>query len=624
MAVAYDSSAESHTGAVGSISEASFTWQHNPTGTPAGITVFVVNVVAAAYIATSVTYDGVDVPEVTACRVQQASGETGAVQVFHLGSGVPTTDPADVVVNRTNNTNELWAVSVSVTAALDTEIYTTGIVTLTGDGTLAVQSVDDGSPGSNSLRLAGGHSGLNSPPGGGTGTTNTQSFDTGSQTAAVARETTPGQGSRNVGFSSGTTAARAIAHFAVRETIGGPNTVVSPAAIATALSTAAVPVVAVLPGLASVAASAVSSAVDILVGPLAAIANAVAPAPVVDVGAGGGDATVIGVPAIALAVSSAPVPAVTVSSVAVAATPAPSPTPVITVPAARASATAVSTAPVPEVRVSAVAVATASGGTFVGVDLGVSPPSAIVNAVAPAPAVSSSSGTTVQAPSAIVLAVSTAPVPAITITSVATALAVAPAPIVSSGADATVVAAPAVASALSTAPVVRVTVLPAAALSTAVASAPVPAITITAGSVALAIAPIPGITSGSSRTVIAPAALAVVTAPSPFIQRPVRTGAATALAQALAPIPSLTVTTAAAGLITLAPSPLLTKGATKLPPPAIARALITAPLLAGQLTFLEPIYTGRIGRGWVGSINGREQGHISDTVGGLIEEGVTE
>jgi len=227
VAVAHDFASESHTGATGSASEASFTWEHDPVADPQGVTVFVINLVDDVFDATSVTYEGVDVPEVTACRAVDSAGEPGAVQVFHLGNSALIPDvgvgTATVVVNRNNNANELWAVCCTQLSGADTAIHEAGIVKLEGDGTLAVQSVTDGSPGSDSVRYAGGHSGLAAFPPTGTGSTALHNFDTGNQTAAVVRETTAGQGSRNVGFSSGTSEDRAFVHFAVKQIVAVQN-----------------------------------------------------------------------------------------------------------------------------------------------------------------------------------------------------------------------------------------------------------------------------------------------------------------------------------------------------------------------------------------------------------------
>lgn len=215
MAVAHDFASESHTGSVGSISEAQFSWSHNPVGTPRGVLVFVVNLVSDGDNVSSVTYDGAAVPFVENSIATDISGEAGLCAAYFLGSGVPTTDPATVVVNRANTANELWAVAITVTAAADTA--TTGIVKLEGDGTLAEQNVDDGSPGTNSMRYAAGFSGLASFPPTGASSTALHDFDTGQQTAAAVRETTAGQGSRPVGFSSGTTDDRAFVHLAIKE-----------------------------------------------------------------------------------------------------------------------------------------------------------------------------------------------------------------------------------------------------------------------------------------------------------------------------------------------------------------------------------------------------------------------
>lgn len=223
MAVAYDAGVESYTGTTtASVSEASFTWAHDPVGTPRGVLVFVITMLSDAQHVTSVTYDGVNVPAVTGGAAVDAATELGRCDAFFLGSSVPTTDPANVVVNRTNDAIEMWAVSVTVTAAADTEVYTTGIVLLEGDGTLAEQSVDDGAPGTDSVRFAGIHSGLANVPTAGASSTVVHDFDTGSNVASVVRETTAGQGSRSIGWAVGTSDDRAAVHLAVREAGGAP------------------------------------------------------------------------------------------------------------------------------------------------------------------------------------------------------------------------------------------------------------------------------------------------------------------------------------------------------------------------------------------------------------------
>jgi len=41
-------------------------------------------------------------------------------------------------------------------------------------------------------------------------------------------------------------------------------------------------------------------------------------------------------------------------------------------------------------------------------------------------------------------------------------------------------------------------------------------------------------------------------------------------------------------------------------------------------TLLAPIHTGRIGEGWNGSVDSGDQGHIADTVGGVMDEDLEE
>lgn len=219
MAVGSDGNTESHTGTTGSASEASFTWSHNPAA-PRGVLVFV-HTLSEVKKVTSVTYDGVSVPELTGLAAVATTGENGRVDVFFLGSSVPTTDPANVVVNRTNDATVMYAVSISVSAATDTEVYEAGAVIQTTLDTLAAVSVDDGSPGTNSLRFASVNSGLSSPPSAAAGSTRIPDagIDFGARSCCTVAENTAGQGARNVGFSSGTAEDRAAVYLAVREVV---------------------------------------------------------------------------------------------------------------------------------------------------------------------------------------------------------------------------------------------------------------------------------------------------------------------------------------------------------------------------------------------------------------------
>lgn len=224
MAVSFDAGTESHTGTTGSASEASFSFSHNPVSTPKGVLVF-----AWANSATNpggtITYGGVDVPAVTGGLAVDSAGEVGSMKVYFLGSGIPTDDPATVVVNRTNNATVMWAVCITVTALGDTEIYdgAGGIVLQQGDEELVEQNITDDSPGTDSLRFAGTHSGLATPPTVGASSTLVHSFDPGLFTASVVRETTAGQGSRPVGFAPEAIDDTAAVHLNVREVAVAPS-----------------------------------------------------------------------------------------------------------------------------------------------------------------------------------------------------------------------------------------------------------------------------------------------------------------------------------------------------------------------------------------------------------------
>jgi len=231
MAIAHDAASESHTGALGSISEASFSWSHGGAAAGVdGVLIFVVNTLSTADNITSVTYGGVNVPAVTGGRAVDTVTEPMSCKAFFLGATDIPQGTQTVVVNRTNNTDEMYAVAITVTASVAGKIgavHEAGIILLEENGTLAEQSVDDGTPGTDSVRYAGIASGLGAPPAAGASSTELQSIDFGVNVARVVRETTAGQGSRSVGFSSGTSDDRAAVHLAVKEVdgVGGPTAV---------------------------------------------------------------------------------------------------------------------------------------------------------------------------------------------------------------------------------------------------------------------------------------------------------------------------------------------------------------------------------------------------------------
>lgn len=227
MAVAHSAASESHTGTTGSTNQAAFSWTHTQTGTPRGVVVFVSTFASVTDLITSVTYGGVALTRLSGGSAQDAAGELGRMDAFFLGSGLSAGNQT-ITVNRTNNATVMYAAAATVTAGADTAVPTQTIVLLQGDGTLTVQSVNDTSPGQNSVRYAGSYSGLGSPPPAGTGSTLLNSIDIGAYGSALVRETTAGQGARNVGFNSASD-DRAVVHLAIRELVPRslPQTVAS-------------------------------------------------------------------------------------------------------------------------------------------------------------------------------------------------------------------------------------------------------------------------------------------------------------------------------------------------------------------------------------------------------------
>jgi hypothetical protein len=228
MAVGFDVASESHTGTTGSASQASFTWNHAGGASARGALVFVFGVVTNALPpVTSVTYGGVAMTAIPYTAIDTDT-EPGSVRAYYLdncGTGTKA-----VVVNRTNNTHVMYAVCFTVTAASATEVYLAGVQTKsgstavatgasstgTGTGTLALLSVTDGSPGTNSLRFMGRYQGTSNVTAAGTGSTAGPSIDFGLYVIDTFYETTAGQGARNVGGATITDDVAAIA-LAVRE-----------------------------------------------------------------------------------------------------------------------------------------------------------------------------------------------------------------------------------------------------------------------------------------------------------------------------------------------------------------------------------------------------------------------
>lgn len=220
MAVGHESATESHTGTTGSTNESFFDISVPFTANTKGLLVFTM-CQSTSDFATSVKIDpagaNTDVPAVTGGRAVDTATEPGDCKAWFLGSGLPTTT-ATVRVNRTNNAVIMYAVAITVTADNDTGYA--GVVLLQEDQAPAEQNVDDGSPGTNSVRYAAINYGGTNPATAGANSTALQSIDFGSRTMATVQETTAGQGSRPVGFSDGSDDTAAV-HLAVYEIAGG-------------------------------------------------------------------------------------------------------------------------------------------------------------------------------------------------------------------------------------------------------------------------------------------------------------------------------------------------------------------------------------------------------------------
>lgn len=253
MAVSYDAVSQPVTH---SSSGGSFSWSHVPSGTPRGVVVFTF-VNANSDDVTSVTYGGSSL-STGAAGAWRANNNNATFacdcKAWFLGSSIPTGSQT-VVVNK-GGSNNIFAIAMTFTAAANTEVYDAGVVKYSADGTTVIAAdVTDGSPGTNSLRVAGinmGISGWNEPIKYGAsnvvladttagqtsvwadGTANNLTsigvngiYDYGNRGVGVVRETANGQGTRKVGFTAtysivpAANTGIAAVHLAVREVTGG-------------------------------------------------------------------------------------------------------------------------------------------------------------------------------------------------------------------------------------------------------------------------------------------------------------------------------------------------------------------------------------------------------------------
>ena len=220
MAVAFDTSVETPTGTTFTASVATMDITITPSSSVKGLLVFVFDASSTTDIATSVKINpagaNIDVPAVSGGRAVDTVTEPGSCKAFFLGTGLPAGGSAWTVrLNRTNNTDNAYMVAVTVTASFDTTVV--GVSLAQENGAVAEVATNDGSPGSNSVRFAGTFYGGVAMTAGANSTL-LQSIIASSQSCGVVRETTAGQGSRNVGFNLATD-DRAAVYLAVRELI---------------------------------------------------------------------------------------------------------------------------------------------------------------------------------------------------------------------------------------------------------------------------------------------------------------------------------------------------------------------------------------------------------------------
>ena len=226
MAVAVSSSSESHTGTTGSSNEASFSWTHTQTGTPQGVLVFVMVINSSSDNAGTITYGSTTLSRVTNGNAVDTAAEPGRTVAYFAGENLPSGNQT-ITVNRTNNADVMYAVGVTVTSGGNTS--TAGVFVEENNQTLTEENVDDGSPGTNSVRFLGSYSGRGAFGSQanritvGPNSTNLQQIDFGARLAGVVAETTPGQGSRPVGVTCNTSDDFAGVYLAVTEVSADPE-----------------------------------------------------------------------------------------------------------------------------------------------------------------------------------------------------------------------------------------------------------------------------------------------------------------------------------------------------------------------------------------------------------------
>lgn len=193
-------------------------------GARAGLVFVVTYANSGAAIESGVTWNGAAMSLLYSGA--DTNTEPGIVRAYFLdniGTGA-------VTVTRTNNTVVCVGYAISISAAQKTEVAQTK--TVGGDGTVntnantstagtatsGLYALDDGSPGTSSMRFAAAFTGNATPLAAGTGSTQIQTNDQTAFGSSLVYETSAGQGSRNVGFEA-ISDDLAVVAVAVREAI---------------------------------------------------------------------------------------------------------------------------------------------------------------------------------------------------------------------------------------------------------------------------------------------------------------------------------------------------------------------------------------------------------------------
>ncbi len=214
-AVGHDTTSEFPSAATTGCTVSPCSYTHTPSGTPRGVLIFVYTLLQTADVVTGVTYGGVSVTAVSGGSATDTATEPGRVTAYFLGSSVPT-GAQTVSVTKSSAAVSIYINTITITSSVPYNLETTGVVLQQENGAIAQSTVDDGSPGTNSMRFAGCYSGATSISAGASSTLLQSMAISTTAFAASVRETTAGQGARSTGCTAGND-DRAVVALAVRE-----------------------------------------------------------------------------------------------------------------------------------------------------------------------------------------------------------------------------------------------------------------------------------------------------------------------------------------------------------------------------------------------------------------------